>query len=131
MAYEGSREVLWRRAAGWWRVRAEHFLAQRIVLLSAKSFQFIVQLVPLGGQTIELSLGVLGFHCVFSYQLDSVGPHQHKFIGAATRRRMDANEQDRHYDHDDLCLSTPSETLTNAGTETRPKNAYVHYVIKF
>lgn len=68
---------------------------------------------------------------VGSFQVDSVGPHQHAFVGTTERGRMDANERSVHYDHNDSCVPAELQTSENSGKETRPKNAYVNYIIKF
>lgn len=62
---------------------------------------------------------------VGSFQDDMVGPHHHNY--------QTWNGADQHHfgDYHNIPMNSIKEmTENNAGNETRPKNAYVHWIIK-
>jgi hypothetical protein len=67
---------------------------------------------------------------VGSFQLDGLRAHRHVY-GYATSKADGVDWKGGGHNHGDFTMvSRPSQTELEGGAETRPKNAYVHWIIK-
>lgn len=72
---------------------------------------------------------VLG-NVVGSYQSDEVGPHSHIYYDYQIKSgRVSASEIGAY--NGSSAANDEETTLVNSGSESRPKNAYVNYIIKY
>lgn len=67
---------------------------------------------------------------VGSFQLDSLKAHSHKYVDSHNKPEKSDNAKDRTVGSDSQTNITRQTAFTGGG-ETRPKNAYVHYIIKY
>jgi len=91
---------------------------------------------PEASQRISLTDGGNAKNKVGSYQPDEVGGHVHSFSDGQPSGSAKHNEKPRDLyskgDKDGIfSVDELRKTVSNGGVETRPKNAYVYYVIKY
>jgi len=84
---------------------------------------------PDASERIEQAPGGNKGDKVGSIQEDSVGPHRHTIHYGLTRRARDNAQNSVPYDLGKH--KTKSETNENASKETRPKNLYLNFIIKY